>query len=343
MEKTISVKNIAFKATFNGNGCVNFDSGDQKFELCRFDILKGKVYDNVLYAKKVYYKQDDGTTTFRYKVSSEALRHAIFSEEMPFMNPTIQQLPQVFYNSLGTPAMLARGYMFAGDVSLKRKSPLTITDAVETGKERSLISIDFHSRSGAKNTDTKGAEDKKDTTIYNIENVGNNQYVAYGNIDLQELQFVSADPSYDRMAVDIDGGVNETIYLDSLNRNLPTQDKRFGYYFIKNAITEDEWAERGVLLSNDDVDFLVKYILKNILSVNICRRNALLSIEKLEVTFDNGNSYQELRLDNLNDYYFEVVSKYQEASEEKILKNRQKIDEIKTIKKSNKGNKNSEE
>lgn len=327
--KTIKVKSIGFKATFKGNGCVNFDCNEQKFELQRFEILKGKVNDNVNFAKKVYYPQEDGSIQFHYKVSAEALRHEIFKEDMPYINPIIQQIPSVFYDALGTPAMLSRGYMFANEISLKRKSPLTITDAEEVGAKHNAISIDFHTRSGAKNTETKGEEDKKDTTLYSIENVGRVLYESEGFINLQELQFISADPLYDRMGIDVDGGINEQLYLDSLKRHLPSKEKKFGYYYIKNSITADEWAERGVLLNSEDVDYLVKYLLRNILHTQILRRNAMFAIDKLAVSFDGGHTYEDITLDNLNDFYFEVVSNYIEASEEKILNNKQKLEEIK--------------
>lgn len=325
MKNVKQLKNLDFRVTFKSKGCVNFDSNDQKFELRDMKLLKGQVYDNVLFAKKIYYNNPDGSYSFLYKISSEALRHAIFIESMPFLNPIITQLPQVFYNAIATPAMISRGYMQADKMkSLKRKSPLTITDAVEKGEKRNVISIDFHSRSGAKNAST---DDKGDTSIYFIENVGENEYVSEGNIDLQELQFISADPSYDRMGVDVDGGVNGEIFIDSLNRNFPSSEKRFGYYYIKNTITEDEWAERGVLLSKDDVDYLVKYILKNILNAKIVRRNALCVIDKLEVSFDNRQTYQNVELKDLDDFYFMVDEKYQEASEEKIIENSLKISE----------------
>lgn len=327
MRKFENVNAIGIKATFKGNGCVNFDAGEQKFELMGMGLLKGKVNDNKSYAKKVYYKDANGNTTFLYKVSSECVRHAIFSENMPYQSPTITAVPQVLYNALAMPSMLTRGYMIANkNFALKRKSPLTITDAVEDGEKRSVISFDFHTRCGEKNV-AKCEDESKDTTIYSVENVGNVTYKADGNIDLQELQFISADVLYDRMAVNVDGGKFEKIYLDALKHNLPNFDPKFGYYFIKNTIYQDEWAERGIMLNEESVDYLAKYILKNILNVKVVKRNAIFEIESLKITV-NGEEI-EVTKDNINDFYFGVAEKYQQASEDKILANKKLAESLK--------------
>ncbi len=334
MSNVKTLKGISFRATFSGTGCVNFDSNEQKYELMRMGIIKGTMNDNVSFSKKVYYLNPDGTYSYKTKVSADALRHAIFIKEQRFQNPTIQQIPETFYAALGNPALITRGYLFPGeDITLKRKSPLTITDAIEIGDKWSVIPDETKSRSGAKGANEDG---KSDTSFYKKNNIGEKEYIANGYIDMQEMQFLSADPSYDRMGVDVDGGAKETIYLDALNRNLPTQGKKFGYYYMSNSITQDAWAERGILLSKDDVDFLVKYILKKILDIAIHRATGEFEIKKLEVSFDNKRTYQELTLNNLDDFYFDVIPDYKEASEEKIIANRKIMEELIVKKKADK-------
>ncbi len=347
MSNVKTLKGISFRATFSGTGCVNFDSDEQVNELYGMKLLKGKTYNNVKFAKKIYRKNGDGSWNFKYKVSSEKLRHEMFKLEMPYDSQNKRGDDFTYYRAIATPALVSRGYMSTEDVTLKKKSPLGIEDAIEVGEFRDVISFDFHSRSGAKKVKEEDDE-KSDTSIYKTENVGKNKYVSEGFIDMQELQFLSADPSYDRMGIDVDGGVNETTYLNALNRNFPSKEKKFGYYYIKNAITEDEWAEYGILLTNDDVDFLVKYLLKKILNIHAYGAGATFNIEKLEISFDYGETYREIKLNELNDYYFDVICKYQEASADKIRANRAKMEEIaakkKEEKKSNKkSNKTAEE
>lgn len=70
MEKFENVQAIKFDVTFNGQGCVNFDSGEQKSFLYNNSLLPSK-YNNVKYAKKLFIMNDDGSVGFKYKVSSE--------------------------------------------------------------------------------------------------------------------------------------------------------------------------------------------------------------------------------------------------------------------------------
>lgn len=349
-----NVRSIQFELTLNGQGCVNFDSAEQLEFLRSVGIVKygdpsfynkGKALTNVLFSKKNFRKSDDGTTEYHVKVSSECLRNAIFKNGMPNQSPTIMNIPHVLYAAIAHPDSLIRGYMYADKKgTLKKKSPLYVTDAEEQGAWRTSIATDFHSRSGQKESNEgKDSADAKDTSIYKIENIGNITYIAHGGIDVQELGFISADPIYDRMAVNVDGGVNETIFLDVLSKNLDIDRPEFKYYYLDNTYTADEWAERGILLDNNSINKLIKRVLKNILNININRRNAYLMTNSLNITVftDNGAETIEVTTDNIDDLYFDCVTNYVEASEETILANKKMIDSL--VEKSKKDKKSSKE
>ena len=333
--KTVKIKALHYKATFEGVGCVNYDAASQqKYELNSKKLLVGDYRDNASYAKKSYFVEN-GQDVFLYKVSSEALRHAAFVEEMPYINPTVLQIPHVLYNALAHPALLCRGYMFTtkDSLGLKRKSPLCLPDAIEDGPKRTKVCLDIHTRAGEKNTAVKDEDMAKDTTLYSIENVGNNFYKTSGAIDVQELQFISADPTYDRMGLDADGGEYEGMFMDALRRNFPDFKGGFDYYYMQNQVSQDEWAERGILLDNKSVDYLVKYILKHIMNIQIYRRNAWLKFRSLEVSFDNEKTFVEITTDNIDDFFFDVDSKYRVADEQRIIKNKELSEAVKEIKK----------
>ena len=324
--KKIKIKALGFEVEFKGNGCVNWDSNEQKFMLLANGLIGGKIDDNVKFAKKSFVKTEDGIG-FLYKVSNDAIRHNMWEKEMPFFNENVAQLPYVYYNMLGRPCMLDRGYMFASknaSITSKKKSPITITDAVEVSSTpRKNVSIELHSKSGAK----EGSE----TSLFSNENVGNITYKSHGYIDLTELQFISMDLSYDRRAVSDDIPENFNIYLSSLSRNLPFFKETPSYYYMKNSYLEDEWAEKGLLLSHDSVDWMVKDVLTRVLNINITRKDAFLktSLVKILYTDDNGCKVEDtITLGNIGEYYFDVDTKYIEADEEKIIKNRKKYDEI---------------
>ena len=342
-----NVRAIEFVANFEGVGCVNFDSKSQRYFLNATGLgCDATMNDNVLLAKKIFKNvvDEDGKnkSLFKYKVSSECIRHAMYEDVMPFQNPSISSIPTIFYNALAMPCFLTRGYMFTPQDSntLRKKSVVTVCDAFENGEWRNKLTFDFHTRSGQKDVSKKEEGDQKDTTIYNIENVGNLTYASEGYIDLTELQFIPGDPAYDRMGIDADGGVNERIYLEALKRNLPTFNGDFDYYYINNTYCGDEWAERGILLDTNSVNTLVKDILKRIMSVNIVRRNAYLKFKtlKIAVVMDGGNTEKwiEITPSNLNEFNFEYFCKYSMADENKIVANNELVNKIKAELKANK-------
>lgn len=348
MKQFNNVRSIQFELVLNGDGCVNFDSVEQLEYLRSVGIVRygdpnfyksGSALSNILFSKKNFRinPEDENTTEFHVKTSSECLRNAIFKEGMPMQSPTVMSIPHVLYAAIAHPDSIIRGYMFASKtITLRKKSPFYITDAEEVGPWRRSIVTDFHSRSGEKlSNEGKGDDDTKDTSIYKIENVGKVTYIAKGGIDVQELGFISGDPIYDRMAVNVDGGVNEKIYLDTLSKNLGIVNPEFKYYYLNNAYTSDEWAERGILLDANTVNRLIKRVLKNILNISIIRRNAFLKTSKLMVTVftDGGSETIEMTLDNLDDFNFYYATNYVETNEDKILQNK---DYIKTLEVKNK-------
>lgn len=334
-----NVRAIKFAAEFDGMGCVNFDSSTQNYFLNANGLgSETTTNKNVLLAKKIFKNlvNDEGKNRakFKYKVSSECIRHAMYEDVMPFQNPNISSVPTILYNAIAMPCYITRGYMFTPQNcnSLRKKSSVTVCDAVENGEWRSSLTFDFHSRTGEKNTSVKEDGDPKDTTIYNIENVGNITYTSEGYIDMTELQFIPADPLYDRMAIDADGGVNERIYLDALKRNLPTFDGNFDYYYIDNTYCQDEWAERGILLNTESVNYLVKDILKRIMNVNVIRRNAYFKFKslKIAVIMDGGDTEQwiDITPSNVDTFNFEYFCKYSIADENKIAANKALVKQI---------------
>lgn len=332
MKNFKNVRAIKFTTYFSGNGCVNFDSGEQSYFLSKAKLYSGMIHKNVLFAKKIFKTDigENGETTykFKFKISSECLRHSIFEETIPFQNPNIMAIPHVLYNAIAMPDQIIRGYMFAQNTinSLRKRSALTICDAVEEGMWRDTTVFDFHSRSGEKDKTVKNDGDGGDTTIYSIENVGNLKYKADGFIDLTELQFISGDVIYDRMAVDADGGANEIIYLDALKRNFPSLNPHFDYYYMANAYSKDEWGERGILLDFESVNSMVISTLKNIMKININHRNANLIFDKLviKVICDGNEESEEIEItpSNVDEFYFKYFTKYLPADAELIKNNK---------------------
>lgn len=276
----MKVKQVNFKFELEGNGIVNFDSGDQKY-LWNRESKEGNKNkftssdNNNVYAKKVYYRDENGVLRYKIKISSDALRNAIFKGDAIATNPTICHHKSLLNSFIGSTLGLVRGYMFAGkNETLKRKSPLTITAAIQTNNAESHM--EFHSRSGQKKVnDDSGSGD---TSIFNKETIGEITYEGKGFINLQDLEFISCDPIFDRYSFNSDDyGILKTF----LSKNIPGFNSELGYYTLKSSLIDV--AEYGIKLNNENVVFLVKETLKRILELNIVKAGAYAKISKLSV------------------------------------------------------------
>jgi hypothetical protein len=137
------LKSILFKGTIKGNGIVNYDGKGQKWMLIKHKSSEGGSelkFDNFKVAKHAFIKtgnDDNGKPQYdvRLKISSNCLRNAIFQEDQPFQNSMILHSKKLLNMSIASVASLLRGYMFEqeGFTGLKRKSPVIITDAEQTG------------------------------------------------------------------------------------------------------------------------------------------------------------------------------------------------------------------
>lgn len=323
------VKHINFEATLKGNGIVNYDSGDQKYLWNRESKAGNKnvftsADNNNNYAKKVYFKNEDGDLDYKIKISSDALRNAIFKGDAIATNPSIQHHKTLLNSFIGSPLGLIRGYMFADNETLKRKSPLTITSAIQSNDAVSYM--EFHSRSGQKKANNDS--DSKDTTLFNKEDIGNITYFSEGFIDVQELQFLSADPIFDRCNFNAD---DYELLKTFLSGNLPNFNSELGYYTLKTSAIDV--SEYGIRLNNNNIVYLIKETLKRILSILIGKANAYAKIDSLKIQLlDNPidarntawvelNSYEDI--DNLS---FEIEESYVLKDESEAKKQREDIE-----------------
>lgn len=226
------------------------------------------------YAKKNFYKDENGDLQFKLKISSDCLKNSIFSEDVLSQNPNIVNCDALLYSYIGSPVSLLRGYLFADKLSpFKRKGAFTIIDAEQTSKN--VTNIETFSRSGVKNTDTDN--EKSDNSFYLKETVGDIEYSTIGNIDLMQLQFISCDQMFDRYAFNPD---KFDLFKMFLTRQLNNFNSELAYYKQNTSVVE--LGEYGILLSNDNVVDLVNILLLKLNNINISRKNAFAKTSILE-------------------------------------------------------------
>ena len=318
----MKIKNVNFEIKLKGHGIVNFDSGDQKYLWNREskDGNKNKFTsadNNNVYAKKAYFRTEDGKLDYKIKISSDALRNAIFKGDDIATNPSISHHKSLLYSFIGSTMGLVRGYMFAGDETIKRKSPLTITSAVQTNNAESYM--EFHSRSGQKKTNDDS--DKSDTTIFNRETIGDITYKANGCFNIQGLEFISCDPIFDRYSFNSD---DYSLVKTFLSNTIPNFNTELGYYTLKTSCIDV--AEYGIKLTSEQIVFLIKETLKRILTLKISKANSYVEVESLQIELvtdvldSKNNKWIEIKnIDDINNLKFDVEEFYvlSDASEAK--------------------------
>jgi hypothetical protein len=266
------VKNIFFRANLEGSGIVNFDSPEQRFMYNGTNLTNMRtIHENTSYAKKRFYKDGD-KLTYKLSISSDCLRHNIFERDIPIQSPNIINNEALLYSFIASPAALLRGYLFADEKeTLKRKGPLSITNAEQTCN--ALSYIETFSHSGKKITDNELA----DNSFFKKEVVGDIKYSADGFIDLMQLQFVSCDQVFDRFSFNPD---MFGIYKQFMKMRFPSFDSELGYYQIKGSNVEI--PEYGFKLSNQNIVILVREMFERILSLNIRKSTSFAKTSSLE-------------------------------------------------------------
>jgi len=326
----MKIKHVNFKVELVGNGIVNYDSGDQKYLWNRESKAGNKnkftsADNNNMYAKKHYFRGEDGVLDYKIKISSDAIRNAIFKGDAIATNPSISHHKSLLNSFIGSTLGLVRGYMFAGkNETLKRKSPLTITSAIQSNNAESYM--EFHSRSGGKKVGDDS--DSSDTTIFNKETIGEITYDLDGFINIQNLEFLSSDPIFDRCSFNSD---DYSILKSFLTHNLPNFNGELGYYNLKTSAIDV--AEYGLKLTNEQIVYLIKETFKRILRISIERATSYAKISKLtvELVVDPIDSKNNVFVDILSNedidaLEFDIDESYVLADETKAKEQRTVIE-----------------
>ena len=325
------IKNILIKGELTGRGIVNFDSKEQRYTLAKHGIFTG-LNENVKLGKKAFVKtgnfKDDGNEIYDYKIkiSADCLRHSIFEHDVDVVNGVLIQDPFILGTYMLSPVGLMRGYMFADkEMTLRRKSPLTITDAIQCNDAKSEMEIGS----------TTG--ERTDISMYFSEKAGDMKYEFAGQIDIKQLQFLSADPFFDRMGINSDMIDSDEVNLIISNHYGKKEKAEYGVFSSMSKFTDKSYGEHGILFSNSICESVIKKTLKNMLSINIVRNNAFAATSSLKIKLvdnivgvgqkmaDEDNWIEltcEEDIDNLN--LSNLYNFFNEADEEEV-KEREKM------------------
>jgi hypothetical protein len=213
MKKSVQghVRGIYLDWSLSGTGGVNFDSSDQKYTWNQQDNVNraNPSQNNFTFHKGTYHRTEKGKLEKSISLSPEFLRHHIFEEEHAIQSSLIATNFDTFNQFVSTKSSIVRGYLVTDlkGQSFKRASSLSLPSAEQTSKDTiSILAVSTKSGQKIQSKDREEGDDRKDTSLRYTETFGDITYKIkdIGFINLDELQFISADVKYDRQAISED-------------------------------------------------------------------------------------------------------------------------------------------
>lgn len=293
MEKVTGIKSVDFKIKAVGHGVVNWngpttltgDSGKTVDnhtlpKLRGYTNLTGKIKDETGYKYKKEATDIDFKKTPLY-ISQNCIRHHLFKEQafdLHFAGD--KNLEKVLASITG----LVRGYVVPSS-QCKRTSPLLIEDFVD--------------QLGNGNFEQFGQAGERDSSsFFSKTTFGDTEYISYGSISIEQLQFISLDKKFDRASMVIKEGQGEEVavsvqnFIKELNPSLNPVATFHSNYVRKGTIFEE--GECGILLNDDAVQAIIEHTLSRITDLSIRQAKGYMYVD--EITLDYNDSHKMMRI-----------------------------------------------
>jgi len=255
MSKVEGIKSVDFKIKALGHGVVNWNgpttlTGDGGKTVDNHTLPKLRGYTNLTgkVKEETGYKYKKEATDIDFKetplyISQNCIRHHLFRSQAFDIHYAKKSNLQ---NVLSSVTGLVRGYVVPATQN-KRTSPLLMEDFVD--------------QLGNGNFEQFGQAGERDSSsFFSKTTFGDTEYISYGSISIEQLQFISLDKKFDREAMEIKEGQGEEIaqgvqeFIQSLNPDLSPEAIFHANYVRAGTIFEE--GEVGILLNNDAIQIL---------------------------------------------------------------------------------------
>ena len=299
MEKVTGIKSVDFKIVAFGHGVVNWNgpttlTGDDGKTVDNHTLPKLRGYTNLTGKVKEEsgYKYKKQATDIDFKetplyISQNCIRHHLFRSQafdLHYANKAkLDNLTQVLSSVTG----LVRGYVVPNSQN-KRTSPLLIEDFVD--------------QLGNGNFEQFGQAGERDSSsFYSKTTFGDTKYISYGSISIEQLQFISLDKKFDRVAMQIKEGQGEDVaksveeFIQKLNPELKPE-ATFHQNHVRRGTIFDE-GENGILLNQDAIKALVEFTLNLITELSIRQAKSYMYVDELVVDYNDSNKMMRIKRD----------------------------------------------
>jgi hypothetical protein len=292
-EKITGIRSVDFKIVAKGHGVVNWNGPTNLAQengttvdnhtmpkLRGYTNLSGKVKDTG-------YKYRKEPTDIDFKknplyISQNCVRHHLFREQAFDLHYADRKnIKDVLASITG----LVRGYVVPATQN-KRTSPLLLEDFVD--------------QLGNGNFEQFGQAGERDnSSFYSKTTFGDTEYISYGSISIEQLQFISLDKKFDREAMEIKTGEGEEVaksieeYIISIDTKNRSPKVTFHENCVRNGTIFEE-GENGILLNDDAVAIMIDETLRKLRELVIRQAKSYMYID--EVIVDYNDSTQMMRI-----------------------------------------------
>jgi hypothetical protein len=304
MSKVTGIKSVDFKITAYGYGVVNWNgpttlTGDDGKtvdnhtlpKLRGYTNLTGKVKEETGYKYKKQATDIDFSQTPLY-ISQNCIRHHLFRDQAFDLHyAKDKNLIDVLASITG----LIRGYVVPSS-QCKRTSPLLLEDFID---ELGNGNFEQMGRSGSKEKEVNKKGEESSNSFFSKTTFGDTKYTAYGSISIEQLEFISLDPKFDRASMKIKEGEGEKFaqavqdFIKSLDPSREPQAIFNANYVRKGTIFEE--GENGILLDNTAIDILVTETLRLIAELSIKQAKGYMYVDEIEVDYNDSNKMMRIK------------------------------------------------
>jgi hypothetical protein len=295
MEKVTGIKSVDFKIKALGHGVVNWNgpttlSSEGRTvdnhtlpKLRGYTNLTGKVKEETGYQYKKEATDIDFKKTPLY-ISQNCIRHHLFRDQSFDLHFAAEKSLQLVLASISG---LIRGYVVPAS-QCKRTSPLLMEDFVD--------------QLGNGNFEQFGQAGERDSSsFFSKTTFGDTEYVSYGSISVEQLQFISLDKKFDRAAMIIKDDQGDEValavqdFIQSLDPKTTPKATFHTNYVRKGTIFEE--GEVGILLNNDAIKVLIEFSLAQISELSIRQAKSYMYVDEILVDYNDSHKMMRIKRD----------------------------------------------
>ncbi|MGD9718652.1 MAG: type I-Fv CRISPR-associated protein Cas7fv [Sulfurimonadaceae bacterium] len=296
IEKVDGIKSVDFKIVAKGHGVVNWNGPTNLAQengttvdnhtmpkLRGYTNLSGKVKDTGYKYRKE--PTDIDFTKNPLYVSQNCIRHHLFREQAFDLHyANAKNIKNVLASLTG----LVRGYVVPSTQN-KRTSPLLLEDFVD--------------QLGNGNFEQFGQAGERDSSsFFSKTTFGDTEYISYGSISMEQLQFISLDKKFDRASMDIKKGEGEEVaklienYLQTLDKKNRSPKASFHENYVRSGTIFEE-GENGILLNQDAMDILVDATLEKLSDLVIRQAKSYMYVDEILVDYNDSSKMMRVKSD----------------------------------------------